>query len=207
MGHGGADGPAGDCYDPAMSSVKAIFWKGLAALLPLALTGYVLYWVVVSTERLLRHLVPSGYYFPGAGLVLAVVLTGVFGALMHFFLFERVIHLGSALLNRIPIVKSVYSALQDLFSYLGHRSTDDLSRVVLVSVSDSCRLIGFVTNPSVALPGEPAEGNGNRVCVYLPMSYQIGGFMLLLPGDRLEPLDMSVEDAMRLVLTAGVRSV
>ena len=189
-----------------MTSLKAIFWKGLATLLPLALTAYLLYWAVVSAERLLRHLVPADSYFPGAGLLLAVVLIMVFGALMHFFLFERVVTLGGSLLNRIPIVKSLYSALQDFFSYLGHRSTDELSRVVLVTLTDSCRLVGFVTNPRFALPGEARESAHDRVCVYVPMSYQIGGFMLLLPGDLVEPLDMSVEDAMRLVLTAGVRS-
>lgn len=185
-----------------MKSLSAIFWKGLATLLPLIVTVYVLYWVVISVERLLRMLVPESLYFPGSGLLLAVVLTAVFGALMHFFLFERLVNLGSGLLNRIPIVKSLYSALQDFLAYLGHRSTDDLSRVVLVSFGD-CRLIGFVTNPRFHLP----DGDDQpRVSVYLPMSYQIGGYMLLLPPERLEPLDISVEDAMRLVLTAGVKS-
>ena len=73
--------------------------------------------------------------------------------------------------------------------------------MVLVTLQDDCRLIGFVTNPRFEL-----EDGSERVSVYLPMSYQIGGFMVLLSPDRLEPLDISVEDAMRLVLTAGVRS-
>ncbi|MEQ8860320.1 MAG: DUF502 domain-containing protein [Pseudomonadales bacterium] len=200
-----------------MTSLRAIFWKGLATLLPLTVTVYALYWVVVSTERLLRQLVPVELYFPGSGLLLAVVLIGVFGALMHFFLFEWLINLGSSLLNRIPVVKSVYSALQDFFSYLGHRSTDDLSRVVLVTLTDSCQLIGFVTNPRFQLPSAaayesaapesaaPAGAVDERLAVYLPMSYQIGGFMVLLPAAQVRPLDISVEDAMRLVLTAGVR--
>lgn len=184
-----------------MQSLSAIFWKGAATLLPLLVTVYALYWVVVSVERLLRRLVPAELYFPGSGLLLAVVLIAVFGALMHFFLFERLIGLGTGLLNRIPVVKSLYSALQDFLDYVGHRSTDDLSRVVLVTLQDDCRLIGFVTNPRFEL-----QDGSERVSVYLPMSYQIGGFMVLLSPDRLEPLDISVEDAMRLVLTAGVRS-
>ena len=88
---------------------------------------------------------------PEAGLLLAVVPIAVFGALMHFFLFERLIGLGTGLLNRIPVVKSLYSALQDFLDYVGHRSTDDLSRVVLVTLQDDCRLIGFVTNPRFEL--------------------------------------------------------
>ncbi len=125
---------------------------------------------------------------------------------MHLFLFERLVALGSGVLNRIPVVKSVYSALQDFFGYLGHRSTGDLSRVVLVTLEKDCRLVGFVTNPRFSLPSRNSD-DAELVCVYLPMSYQIGGFMVLLPASRLEPLDISAEDAMRLVLTAGVRSV
>ncbi len=196
--HGHAT-PRSGIIHALMKSLRAIFWKGLATLLPLTVTVYALYWVVVNTERLLRQLVPAEIYFPGGGLLLAVLLIAAFGALMHFFLFERVINLGSGILNQIPVVKSVYSALQDFFSYLGHRSTDDLSRVVLVTLTDSCQLIGFVTNPRFRLP------DGERLAVYLPMSYQIGGFMVLLPQERVTPLDIPVEDAMRLVLTAGVR--
>ncbi len=190
-----------------MRSLSAIFWKGLATLVPLTVTIYVLYWSVVNVERLLRPLVPGEWYFPGSGLLLAVVLIGVFGVLMHFFLFERLIGLGSGILNRIPLVKSLYSALQDFFGYLGHRSTDELSRVVLVSLDDGCRLVGFVTNPRFHLPTRRSTTETPElVSVYLPMSYQIGGFMVLLPASRLEPLDVPAEDAMRLVLTAGVRT-
>jgi len=196
-----------------MKNLSAIFWKGAATLLPLVVTVYLLYWTVVSLERLLRQIVPDQAYFPGAGLLLAVGIIAGFGALMHFFLFERLVNVGSALLNRIPIVKSLYSALQDFLAYLGHRSTDDLSRVVLVTLAEDLRLIGFVTNPNFELDGQRIgdgarvhEADGAPVSVYLPMSYQIGGFMVLLPSHRLQSLDISVEDAMRLVLTAGVRS-
>jgi uncharacterized membrane protein len=186
--------------------VSAIFLKGAATLLPVIVTAYALYWAVVSVEELLRPLVPETAYFPGSGLLLAVGLTGVFGALMHFFLFERLVDLGSGLLNRIPVVKSIYSTLQDFFSYLGHRSTDEMSRVVLVTLGDNCQLLGFVTNPRFELPPQQDSTDSGLVSVYLPMSYQIGGFMLLLPAHCVEPVDISAEDAMRLVLTAGVRS-
>lgn len=209
-----------------MRNLTAIFWKGLATLLPLIVTLYVLYWAVSRLEQLLRQLVPPEAYFPGSGLLLAVIIIAAFGALMHFFLFERLIRLGAGVLNRIPLVKSVYSALEDFFAYLGHRSTDDLSRVVLVTLAGGEQLIGFVTNPRFRLPGredhdtaDPAPAArqaaadrlsasrvpADRVSVYIPMSYQLGGFMVLLPAERLTPLDISVEDAMRLVLTAGVR--
>lgn len=186
-----------------MRLLKSIFWKGLATLLPVVITGYAVYWLVVNAERLLRNAVPSAVYFPGSGLILAIVFIAAFGALMHFFLFEWLMERANALIRRIPLVKSIFNALQDLFAYLGQRPTDDLSRVVLVRLHGDTRLIGFVTNPDFrAVP----SAAGAQVSVYLPMSYQIGGFMLVLPAESLEPLDMPVEDAMRLVLTAGIRS-
>ena len=188
-----------------MSSLRAIFWKGLATLVPITVTVYALYWAVVSVEYLLRPLVPDTWYFPGSGLLLAVALIVAFGTLMHLFLFERLVNLGIGVLNRIPVVKSVYNALQDFFAYLGQRPTDEMSRVVLVNLNESCRVLGFVTNPRFDVPA--SSGNQTTLTsVYLPMSYQIGGFMVLLPANLLEPLDISAEDAMRLVLTAGVRS-
>jgi len=189
-----------------MNSITAIFWKGLATLLPLTVTLYALYWVTVTVERLLGNLVPDAVYFPGSGLLLAVAITGAFGVLMHLFLFEQVVNVGSNVLNRIPVVKSLYSALQDFLAYLGHRSTDELSRVVLVTLTEQYQLVGFVTNPRFELPGAETGGDTELISVYLPMSYQIGGYMLLMPANAVKPLDISVEDAMRLVLTAGVRS-
>ncbi|MFW6092847.1 MAG: DUF502 domain-containing protein [Pseudomonadota bacterium] len=189
-----------------MRILRAVFWKGLATLLPLTVTIYVLYWVVVTLERVLRHLVPAGAYFPGSGLSLGVLLVGVFGLAMHLFLFERLVALGTALLNRIPLVKSLYNALQDFVAYLGQRSGDDLARVVLVHLAGDVKLIGFVTNPRFETPTPDGAATRERISVYLPMSYQIGGFMVLLPPEQVEPLEIPVEDAMRLILTAGVRS-
>ncbi|MEZ5559606.1 MAG: DUF502 domain-containing protein [Pseudomonadales bacterium] len=189
-----------------MKNLGAIFWKGLAALLPLILTLYALYWIVVTLETLLSRLVPESLYVPGAGLALGVLLAFGFGVLMHLFLFERLVNYGKGLLNRIPVVKSLYNALEDFFNYLGHRSTEDLSRVVLATVADGIQLIGFVTNAEFKTPGRAQADGGPKVAVYLPMSYQLGGFMVLLPPERLEPLDIGAEDAMRLVLTAGVQA-
>ena len=69
--------------------------------------------------------------------------------------------------------------------------------------SPPIRLIGFVTRED--LSGLPkALGEDDRVAVYLPLSYQIGGYMLFMPRSALIPIDMSLEDAMRFSITAGM---
>ena len=107
------------------------------------------------------------------------------------------------LMDRIPIVKSVYGAVRDFVQMLpsgGERR--ELRRVVLARFADAAA-IGFVTRDDAGELGLGAAAEGT-VAVYFPMSYQIGGYTLLLPRSDLEPLDLAVETAMRLVLTGGM---
>ena len=186
------------------------FLRGLGVVLPIALTLYFVVWSVRAAEMLLKPLallmIPSTRdYIPGSGLVLGIALVYLTGLLVQLFVIEWLVGLGQHMLERTPLVKSIYNALNDFMSYIVRRPSETASRVVNVKLADELSLVGFITDPDpVALraPGDPDD----RVAVYLPMSYQLGGFTVLLPRDRLRPLDLGVEDAMRLVLTAGVGS-
>jgi uncharacterized membrane protein len=106
-------------------------------------------------------------------------------------------------MDRIPIVKSVYGAVRDFVRLLpagGERS--ELRRVVLGRFGDAVA-IGFVTRDDGSELGLGPATEGT-IAVYFPMSYQIGGYTLLLPRDHVEPLDIPIETAMRLVLTGGM---
>lgn len=186
------------------------FLRGLGVVLPIALTLYFVVWSVRAAEMLMKPLallmIPSARdYIPGSGLVLGIALLYLTGLLVQLFVIEWLVGLGQHMLERTPLVKSIYNALNDFMSYIVRRPSETASRVVNVKLADELSLVGFITDPDpVALraPGDPDD----RVAVYLPMSYQLGGFTVLLPRDRLRPLDLGVEDAMRLVLTAGVGS-
>jgi len=186
----------------------ATFLRGLVVVLPIALTLWVVAWSVRAAEALMKPLalllLPSAEaYVPGSGLLLALVLVYVVGLLVQLFVFERLVGLGQSILERTPLVKSVYNALDDFTRYFARRPTERASRVVNVRLADDVSLVGFITNAEpTAL--RAADDPHDRVAVYLPMSYQLGGFTVLVPRDRLRPLDLGVEDAMRLVLTAGV---
>ncbi len=184
------------------------FLRGLGVVLPIGLTLYLVVWSVRMAESVMKPLallmMPSeANYVPGSGLVLGLVFIYLTGLLVQLFVFEWLVRLGQRILERTPLVKSIYSALDDFVSYVSRRPSETASRVVNVELAEGLSLVGFITDPDpVALraPGDPDD----RVAVYLPMSYQLGGFTVLLPRDRLRPLDLGVEDAMRLVLTAGV---
>ena len=127
----------------------------------------------------------------------------VIGVLVNAYVVRRFLALGEALLERIPLVKTIYGALKDFTRFFPAGGSDrDLKRVVTTTI-DGARLIGFVTQEAVSsrLFGEAARG---LVAVYFPMSYQIGGYTLYLPRERVEETDLSVEEAMRLVLIGGL---
>jgi len=183
------------------------FLRGLGIVLPIALTIYLVVWVARAAETLLKPLallfMPDAYYIPGSGVLLGIALVYLAGLLVQLFVIRWLVRLGQRMLERTPLVKSIYNALNDFVSYVSRRPSADTSRVVSVRLENDMSVIGFITDPNpsqLVAEGDPAD----RVAVYLPMSYQVGGYTLLLPRDRLRPLNLKVEDAMRLVLTAGV---
>ena len=181
--------------------------RGLVVVLPIALTFWLLYWLGSSTEALLHQLiilvVPEHYYRPGMGIAAALVLLIAAGVLVNAFIVRRLLSAWESLMERIPIVKSVYGAARDFVQMLpagGERR--ELRRVVLARFGDASA-IGFVTRDEADELGL-GESLPGTVAVYFPMSYQIGGYTLLLPRDRIQPIDIPIETAMRLVLTGGM---
>ena len=190
-----------------MSQLGRILLKGLVAILPIGLTVYLIYWLGVTTEELLsgpiRWFVPDTAYVPGMGLVAGFIVLFIVGLLVNAYVVRRSMHVVENLVMRVPVVKTVYGALRDvtkLVNTSGRKS--ELERVVLVGFGPG-RVMGFVTQEHAILPGIGTDED--LVAVYLPMSYQIGGYTVYLPKSRIEPTDLSVEAAMRIVLTGGLQ--
>ena len=186
-----------------MRFLAKLFLRGLAAILPLALTGYLAYAAVVAGETVLRKLLllvlPEESYWPGMGFLLSVALILVIGLLMYSFVVRRVYGTLTRLLERIPVVKSIYGMLADVVRLFASADERPFRQVVLVEAQPGCELVGFLTRDDCT-----DLGAKDRVAVYLPMSYQLGGFTVLVPRTKVRELSMSVEDALRFCVTAGV---
>ena len=191
-----------------MNALGKLFLKGLAVVIPVTLTLAILWWMARGAEQvlggLLTKFLPAGWYIPGMGLVSAVAITVLIGLLTHVILFQKLFAIGDAVLHRLPLVKTIYSALKDFIGYLSPDSKVAMSKVVLVRIpGQEFEQIGFVTREDFSrLPLQPTVDEA--IAVYLPMSYQIGGYTLFLPRACLTPIDMSFEDGMKLVLTGAV---
>ena len=190
-----------------MSYLWKTVFKGLATVLPVALTLYLIYWLGLSIENglhpIITRLISEENYLPGMGLVAGVVLLFFIGLAVNAFIIRQLIWLVEKLLERIPLVKSIYGSLHDFMDYFAAgKSRGGLKQVVMVSMGQA-RLIGFMTRDRITdLPGVNAQNGDEIVAVYLPFSYQIGGYTLYLPRSQVTLVDMSMEEAMRRVLTA-----
>jgi uncharacterized membrane protein len=190
-----------------VKQLGSILLKGLVTILPIGLTIYFVYWLGVTTEGLLsrpiKWVLDDSNYWPGMGLVTGFVILFLVGLAVNAFIVRRVLGMGEELLLRVPVVKTVYSAIRDMTRLVNtEKKKGDLDRVVTLEYGPG-RLIGFVTQEHANTLG--IGGGEDLIAVYLPMSYQIGGYTLYVSRKHVHETDLTVEQAMRVVLTGGVR--
>ncbi len=149
----------------------------------------------------LRWMLPQATYFPGFGMIAGLVVVFVVGLLMKAILMRQLFAFGERILYRLPLFKTVYRAMRDLFDFFTPKK-EGLGQVVAVTYN-GMEMIGFITQTDQQrLPESFREQD--KVLVYLPMSYMIGGFTLFIPSEHVRPINMSMEEAMRFALTAGI---
>ena len=189
-----------------MKQLGGILLKGLVTILPIGLTVYFVYWLGITTETLLSKpikFVVGDNYWPGMGLVTGFLILFLVGLAVNAFIVRRVLHVGEELLLRVPVVKTVYSAIRDMTRLVNtDKKKGDLDRVVTLEFGPG-KLIGFVTQEHANTLG--IGGGDDLIAVYLPMSYQIGGYTLYVSRKHVHETDLTVEQAMRIALTGGVR--
>ena len=178
---------------------------GFITLLPMVLTIYLLYWLGISSEEVLgdalRYVLPQNFYFPGLGMFAGLMVVFIVGLMMNAYLVRKLFSLGEEVLYRLPLIKSVYRAFRDFFDFFSPNK-EGLGQVVSVNLN-GLELVGFVTQEDPQrLP--PSFRERDSVLVYLPMSYMVGGYTILVPRTDLRPLQMTRDEAMRFVLTAGI---
>jgi uncharacterized membrane protein len=188
------------------------FWRtifrGLMAVLPVAATLYLALWLALSMEWVLglavKLVLPDAWYWPGMGLVLGIGLLYGVGWLVDHWLLRWLLDSAESVLHRVPVVSKILSAVKDLMLYFSGEGQRKFNQVVSYEVeAGAACVLGLVTRDDLRdLPeGLRCE---NRLAVYIPGSYQIGGFTLMIARDRLTPVDMSVEEALRFAVTGAV---
>lgn len=185
-----------------------VFLRGLAVVVPIAAAAYIVYWLAGDAESLIKEMLlqvlPERFYVPGLGLLLVVVGTFVIGLLMYPWLTRVVLNGIDRIIRKIPLVGMVYSPIRDLMDMIGGDMTEKLGQVAMVTIPGTgFETIGFIMEDDTShLPEGFAKED--HVVVYLQMSYQIGGYCFVVPRENVRSVDMSVQQAIRWVLMAGV---
>jgi len=190
-----------------MKYLSKFLVRGIDVLLPIGVTLYSIYWLTFFGDKFLgdivRPFIPQGYIWPGIGLLVGIgvlLLVGLFASILPGRkLFEWIEHVSV----RLPLVKTIFRSTQDFTRlFISPHEGEEFGEAVWVPIGD-LHVIGFITRgPRYGTPA--ADPRDRTVAVYISMSAGIGGFTVYLPRSRLEPTGLTVEEAMRLVMTAGV---
>lgn len=185
-----------------MSWIMRTFFRGLVTILPVALSVYLIVWFFLKAEILMKDFLgwvwPGLHYVTGVGICFGVVIIFILGLIMSHVIIQKLFVLVENFVESVPIVKSIYTAIKDLINFFTPDEDGKGHKVVVVGRPDEPNdRIGFLTNENPQIPG--LEG---RVAVYMPMSYQIGGYTAFVPKSWVREIDMGAEEAMRSALTA-----
>ena len=192
-----------------MKRLSQYFFRGLITFLPLALTVYVLFLFVAWVERTAMGMIRpilGDFYLPGLGIALGAALLLALGVLISLPITARLLSWVELPFTNLPVVKSIYSSLKNFADYFSPHEKDAQQVVLLSMPGHELAIVGLVTRQSLRGLPKGLSDLDDRVAVYLPMGYMIGGYTVFVPREWVQVLDMSVEEAMRSSLTAWMGS-
>ncbi len=198
--------------------LRTYFFAGVLVTMPLAVTFLVAWWFIGVVDDYIVPLIPDGwnpdYYLketvgleiglPGLGLIVLVVAITLIGALTAGFLGRMIVTIGERILARMPIIRSVYSAIKQILETVLKQQSKAFRQAVLVEYPRrGIWAIGFITG---ATEGEVQNLTMQEVVnVFLPTTPNpTSGFLLFIPRKDLVFLDMTVEEAVKMVISGGI---
>ena len=191
--------------------VKKYFITGLLIWIPLTITFMVLAWIINTLDQILlwlpRNAQPQavlGFNIPGAGVVMSLLIVLLTGLIAANVLGQKLVQIWESLLARIPVVKSIYYSVKQVSDTLFSSSGQAFREAVLVQYPRAGSwTIAFVTGRPT---GEVADKLiTEMVTVYVPTTPNpTSGFMLIVPRGEVMPLDMSVDEALKYIISMGV---
>lgn len=195
-----------------MARLRAYFLAGILVTAPIALTVYLSWLLVHSVDQAVEPLIPARYNpdtympfgIPGLGLLVVMVVLTLIGALTAGYIGRSVIHLGERVVARMPVVRTIYSAIKQIFETILADRAVVFRRVVLIEFPRTgLWRLGFITGTT---PGR-SQGvvPGGLVNVFIPGTPNIAsGFLVLAPPGELIELDITAEEALKLVISGGI---
>lgn len=185
-----------------MKKLVRYLLQGLLYIAPIGITIYVLYVIFEFVDSLLKELLDRflGIHIPGLGLIIIVILLIIIGFLGQTFIARPIKLLFGKLMERIPILKVIFSAFNDLFSaFVGKERKFNKPVLVLVNRSLGLEKLGFLTEEDLSRIEE-----NDKVAIYFPHSYNWSGELFLVPRELIRPVEIPPAEVMKFIISAGV---
>lgn len=201
-----------------LGKIRAYFFAGILVLTPVAVTIALALWFIEFVDSHIVPLIPHHWNpntyiqdylgitlsVPGVGVVVLAIVITLVGALTAGFLGRFIVRTGERIVNRMPVVRSIYNASKQILETVFRDQSEAFREAVLVEYPRrDAWTIGFITGQTT---GEVQERTPDEVVnVYVPTTPNpTSGFLLYIPVKDVKPLDMSVEDAVKMVISVGM---
>lgn len=184
-------------------------FRGLTILLPIVVTFALLQWLLVTIESSLKPiwvtLVGESSYFPGLAFISFLSIALFIGFSSRWRFIGSIWLMPGRLMIKLPFLRSLYGPVNDIFEMMSGRNFAEESVVLVTLPGSNLRLIGIVTKKS-GIKGDRLSElmDEGQVSVFLPMSYNVGGYMVIVPADCIESLTMKPADALQLTISGGL---
>ena len=185
-----------------MRKLFQYFLQGLLLVAPFGLTIYFIYVIFNFTDNLIKQFLMEflEINIPGLGVLVIIAFLVVIGFLGQTIIARPFKVLFGKFLDRVPILRVVYSALNDLFSaFVGQEKKFDKPVLVLVNPVTNLEKLGFLTESDLS-----KLALQDKVAVYFPHSYNFSGELYIVPSVQITPVDISPAEVMKFIVSAGV---
>ena len=189
-----------------LSSLRNNFIAGVVVLIPIGITLYLTLFIInVSSKLIPKEINPNHYLpynIPGLEILIAVLLITIIGWLSLSFIGKRLFNLFESVLNKIPIIRTVYSAVEQLIETFTKSKSDKKTVVLIEYPRKGVYAVGFATKENT---GEIKNKAGKELInVFVPTTPNpTSGFLLMFPKDEVIYLDLSFEEASKFIVSAG----
>lgn len=194
-------------FKSILKYLRTLFLAGLLVMVPIIATILALKFLLKSIDSLVGSLPERlfGYHIPGIGILVTTLLVLIVGLLASNYLGKKIIEVGDKFLARIPIINIVYSAAKEFMQTVARGNRMSFKEVVLIEYPSKGRFaFGFVTS---RIERRTAQGSERLANVFIPTSPVVTiGFLIAFPEQDVKPINISVEKAIKLLMSGGIVS-
>lgn len=186
----------------SMKKIIKYFLQGILFIAPIGITLYIIYSIFLFLDNLLDDVLLKilNVDIPGLGIIIIILLLIIIGVIGESIIAKPFKAFFNRILEKIPLLRVLYSALNDLFSaFVGKEKKFNKPVLVLVNPISNLEKLGFVTEGDLSRIDEV-----EKLAVYFPHSYNFSGELFIVPKDQVKAINMAPSEVMKFIVSAGV---